>query len=61
MKKFLIAGFTALVGGIVGAYLNEKNNWKIKDRIDGCIDSVTSRNKSAVNAETTTGNDSKAS
>ena len=60
MKKFLIAVGTAIVGAVVGAYADKKYGLNIKERVDGCIGSITGK-KSADVAETTTGNDSKAS
>lgn len=54
MKNFLITSIIAIGSALAGAYFNEKHRLGVKGRIDGCIDSVTGRNKSA-DAETTTG------
>ena len=62
MKKFIIAVSTAIVGAVIGAYADKKYNLGVKERVDGCIDSIRGFCKKAGQpAENTTENISKAS
>lgn len=55
MKKFIIALSGAIVGALFGAYVNEKYNLGVKNRVDGIADRFRKAEKPS---ETTTDNES---